>query len=71
MKRKPARFQVSNQVRLERYLPPVLSGSIVSILDVRYVGAGDYRYQVQATEYQATPVWCDESDLAAPLEMPW
>lgn len=64
----PARFQVSNLVRLNRFLPPVLSGSIVTILDVHQVGGGCYRYQVQSTEYPEKPVWASEEDLAAPLD---
>jgi hypothetical protein len=72
MKPKPtphSRYHIHDLVRLLRYLPPVLSGSTVAVLDVRQVGHGALRYQVQSAEYPASPVWANEDDIAYPMEM--
>ncbi len=66
MKSKPAphrpKFQVGDMARLNRFLPPVLSGTLVTVDAVG--GTRFYpRYQVSTAEYQAQPVWADESDL--------
>jgi len=69
MKNKP-KFQKDQLVTLKRFLPPVLSGSTVAVLDVRDCGKSGIRYQVRSDEYPATPVWAHEEDLALPWEPP-
>ena len=61
------RFYAGERATLTRYLPPILCGSTVAILEVRATGDG-FRYQVQAEEYPGAPVWAYDEDLA-PVEM--
>lgn len=63
-----AKFQTGELATLARYLPPILSGSQVTVMDVVYTGR-EYRYQVQATEYRSDPKWAYEDDLRRPLEV--
>jgi|RifCSP16_2_1023846.scaffolds.fasta_scaffold86281_1 hypothetical protein len=65
--RRRPRFHRGEQVHLLRFLPPILSGSTVAILEVRDVGR-EYRYQVDSTEYPEKPVWASEDDLAYPMD---
>jgi hypothetical protein len=55
-------YQIGETVKVKRYLPPVYSGSLVTILEINTEGQGA-RYQVRPTEYPAGPVWADEDDL--------
>jgi hypothetical protein len=55
MKNKPAvkkpTFQVDELVQLSRYLPPLLSGTVVRVIAVQPNPAG-CRYQVGPAEYE-------------------
>ena len=62
------KFQLGELATLIHYLPPLLSGSQVTILDVAFTGR-EYRYQVAATEYKSDPKWAYENDLRRPLEV--
>ena len=60
-KPRPA-FAPGDHARTTCYLPPVLSGSVVAVLDV-HNDRGTVRYQVRSVEYEAKPVWAYEDDL--------
>ena len=60
------RYYPGNLVTLARYLPPLLSGTQVVIRQAINTGR-EYRYQVEASEYDADPIWAYEEDLRPPL----
>lgn len=69
MRPKHAKYQVGELLTLNRFLPPILSGSTVAVKEV-VTAAQDYRYRVESTEYPVErPVWAYEDDLVRPLEM--
>lgn len=60
------KFQQGELATLIHYLPPLLSGSQVTILDVAFTGR-EYRYRIMATEYHSDAKWVYEDDLRRPL----
>jgi hypothetical protein len=61
------KFQVGEMLTLQRFLPPILSGSTVSALAISHTRSAGDRYQVASSEYPGKPVWADEDDLAFPI----
>lgn len=55
-------YTPGDRVRLKRSLPPALSGSIATVIDIHTGRNGAY-YQVQPLEYPSRPVWAYEEDL--------
>jgi len=62
------KYQPGELATLARYLPPLLSGSQVTITDVAFTGR-EYRYRISAIEYRADPKWVCEEDLRRPLDV--
>ena len=62
------KFQPGELATLIHYLPPLLSGSQVTILNVAFTGR-EYRYQITSAEYQSESKWAHEEVLRRPLEV--